>query len=237
MSSRHGPELGYSVVAGVIPCPRGWLIESAKLHGATFAPEKPRVVSSFTDVLDERPSFSTVAIHAPIGYLDEFRPGGRTCDAMARSLLGPRRGSTVHSAPLWESVNESGDGSSDHLDAITLELLPRFREVAKEMAPYLQRTIYEVHPELSFYRLNGDQPLRWSKKTHAGRIERFALLEKRIPGLSVVLGRHLDGVLQPHLLDAAALMWTGRLIQARAATRMPTDPEWDEQGLRMEMVF
>jgi predicted RNase H-like nuclease len=37
------------------------------------------------------------------------------------------------------------------------------------------------------------------------------------------------------LLDAAACLWTGRRVAARA-TRMPVDPEWDSQGLRMEIV-
>ena len=39
-----------------------------------------------------------------------------------------------------------------------------------------------------------------------------------------------------HLLDVAAFVWTARRIFARAAIRIPQDPEWDEQGLRMEIV-
>jgi len=34
---------------------------------------------------------------------------------------------------------------------------------------------------------------------------------------------------------AAAFLWTARRIFAHAAIRIPEDPEWDEQGLRMEM--
>ena len=47
-------------------------------------------------------------------------------------------------------------------------LLRRYREVAAEMAPYRQRTVFEVHPELSFFQLNGDVPLRWTKKFEVG---------------------------------------------------------------------
>jgi predicted RNase H-like nuclease len=82
---------------------------------------------------------------------------------------------------------------------VSTALLPRYREVAAEMAPYRQRTVYEVHPELSFFQINGDTPLRWTKKFEAGRDERRALF-------------------------------------ARAGTRLPTEPEWDDQGLRMEFV-
>jgi predicted RNase H-like nuclease len=56
-------------------------------------------------VLDEKPAFTVITINAPIGYADEAAPGGRTCDRVARSMLG-RRGSTVHSAPQRGCVQE-----------------------------------------------------------------------------------------------------------------------------------
>jgi predicted RNase H-like nuclease len=237
MANRGGPQLGYSVVAGTTPCAGGWLVASAKLQGATFAPEDPWVRTAFIDILDERPSFSVVALNVPIGYLDTARPGGRTCDRVARSLLGARRGAAVHSAPIRAVLESDGEGGPDALDAISHRLLPRYREVAGEMAPYLQRNIYEVHPELSFYQINGDQPLRWSKRTAAGRDERRALLIKRIPGVVRILNADLKGVPTSHLLDAAAMLWTARRVSGRSAARIPEDPEWDSQGLRMEMVF
>ncbi|MCW2929021.1 MAG: hypothetical protein JWM86_2989, partial [Thermoleophilia bacterium] len=39
-----------------------------------------------------------------------------------------------------------------------------------------------------------------------------------------------------HLLDAMADMVTARRIAARAVIRIPEDPEWDEQGVRMELL-
>ena len=175
--------------------------------------------------------------HKPafVGYIGENRPGGRTCDRMARALLG-RRGSTVHNAPSRASLEHGIVSGEDHLDAVTNVLLRRYREVAAEMAPYRQRTVYEVHPELSFFQINGDVPLRWSKKFEAGWEERNALLRKRIPGVERILEEEIDDVPVSHLLDVAAMLWTARRIFARAGTRLPTDPEWDEQGLRMEFV-
>src|ERR1700733_1347746 len=105
MRTRGGPDLPYSIVAGVTPCAPGWLVASAKLHGATFAPEAPRVLASFAEVLDERPSFSTIALNAPVGYVEDVHKGGRTCDRMARALLG-RRGSTIHNAPTRTSLQD-----------------------------------------------------------------------------------------------------------------------------------
>jgi predicted RNase H-like nuclease len=235
MLSRGGPNLPYSVVAGVTPCATGWLVASAKLHGATFAPELPHVLTSFAEVLDERPSFSVIALNAPVGYVDEAQVGGRTCDRMARALLG-RRGSTIHSAPTRASLEEETVVVDDHLDAITNVLLRRYKEVASEMAPYRQRTVFEVHPELSFFQINGDVPLRWSKKTEAGWQERSDLLKMRVPGSERILETEIEGVTPSHLLDVAAMVWTARRIFARAGTRLPADPEWDERGLRMEFV-
>ena len=233
--TRGGPVLPYSVVAAVTPCAPGWLVASAKLNGATFAPETPRVLSSFAEVLDERPSFSVIALNAPIGYVKDSNTGGRTCDRMARALLG-RRGSTVHNAPTRESLEEAVAVTGDGLDAVTNVLLRRYREVAAEMAPYRQRTVFEVHPELSFYQINQDVPLRWSKKFEAGSEERQALLKKRVQGSERILEVEIEDVPFSHLLDVAAMLWTARRIFARAGTRMPSDPEWDEQGLRMEFV-
>lgn len=232
---RRGPELPYSLVAGVKPCATGWLVAVAKLHGTTFAPEDPRVIESFAEILDERPGFSTVAVNAPIGYLESYVKGGRDCDRETRALVG-RRGAAIQSAPIRSQVE--GDEPSDDtgLSAVTRKLLPRYREVAEQMAPYRQRTVYEVSSELSFYQLNDDQPLKWPKNSQLGVHERRELLSRRIPGGERIFDAHLPRVPQAHLLDVAAFMWTARRIFARAGLRIPQDPQWDEQGLRMEII-
>jgi predicted RNase H-like nuclease len=192
------------------------------------------VIDTFGEVLDQRPSFAVIAVNAPIGFVDAAVVGGRACDREARALLG-RRGAAVHSAPRRASSARDILGT-DHLDAISKNLLPRYREVAEEMAPYRQRSVYEVHPELSFYQLNGDAPLRWSKKTEAGWNERRELLNKRIPGVERILSAELPRVPYSRLLDAAAFLWTARRIFAKAGQRVPAEPQWDDEGLRMEIV-
>ncbi len=233
--SRRGPDLPYKVVAGVKPCATGWLVAAAKLHGTTFAPEEPRVIETFVEVIDQRPAFEVLALNAPIGYLEELRTGGRTCDREARGLLG-RRGSAIQSPPIRPQVEEGLDQSAEGLNAVTRKLLPRYREVAAEMAPYHQRRVYEVTSELSFFQLNEDTPLRWSKRSSRGQEERRALLAKKIPGGERVFDAKIPRVPYSHLLDVAAFLWTARRIFAKAATRIPEDPEWDELGLRMEIV-
>jgi predicted RNase H-like nuclease len=232
--SKRGPELPYSIVASVTPCPGGWLVTSAKLHAATFSPEDSRVLEKFSSVFEERPQFDVIALNAPIGYPDE--PGiPRTCDRWARELLG-RRSMTVHNAPIRSSLESGMSRADEHLDAISLNLLPRYCEVAAEMLPFRQRQVYEAHPELSFYVINSDTPLKYSKKSEAGIEERRTLLEKRIPGVRRIIEQEIPGVPVPHLYDNAAMLWTARRIFAKAATRIPEDPEWDAEGLRKEIV-
>ena len=52
------------------------------------------------------------------------------------------------------------------------------------MAPFRQRTIYEVNADLSFFQLNEDVPMRWSKHSEKGMEERRALLEAKMPGVT-----------------------------------------------------
>ncbi len=232
---RRGPDLPYSLVAGVTPCRGGWLVAAAKLQGTIFSPEDPTRVDSFVDVLDMRPGYSTIALNAPVGGLDQATTGGRTCDREARALLG-RRGSAVKSAPI---AVDSPDGTSllpDHIDAISRALLPRYQEVAREMAPFRQRTVFEVNADLSFYQMNDDVPMRWSKYSDKGMEERRSLVETKLPGALRIIDTEVLGASASHLLDAAAILWTARRIFAKAAIRIPADPEWDEQGLRMEFL-
>jgi predicted RNase H-like nuclease len=231
----RGPSLPYTLIAGVVPHQPGWLVASAKLQGATMAPEPPRVLTSFADVLDEKPSFAVIALWAPIGLLDKPDPGGRLCERAGRALLGPRRGA-IRSAPSWLAVERVGERASVGLDAVTAALMPHYVEVANEMAPYRQRTVFEVHPELSFLQLNDDRPLETSKRTAAGGAQRRQLVQRRIPAVERILDASISGVQRAQLLDATASLWTARRILARAVTRLPADPVWDSRGLRMEMV-
>jgi len=237
VSLHRGPTLPYSLIAGVTPCAPGWLLQAAKIKGATFAPEKPRVYESFLEILTERPSFEVAVVNAPIGYLDTPDKGPRTCDLEARALVGVRRGGSIHNAPSRAVLEGLVDPREARLDTVTISLLSRYREVAKEMSPFRQRLIYEGHPELSFYQLNKDTPMKLSKKLVPGRDERLDVLETHLPGLAEILEAQLEGVAEKHVYDGLALLWTARRVWGRAAHRMPKEPEWDSQGLRMEFVF
>jgi predicted RNase H-like nuclease len=207
---------------------------TGKLQGVTLFPETPQVLGKLTEILDYRPSFEVVAIHIPIGLPADRTPGGRLCDQEARRLLGRRRAAAIMSPPPRSVLGT--DLQPEGLSAVARTLLPRIQEAHREIASYNQRLVYEVHPELGFYELNGDRPLRYGKRTTMGREERLALLSDRIPGVERVLEHRPETVSVPALLDACVNLWTARRIAARAVTRLPDVPEWNEDGLRMELV-
>ena len=230
---RRGAPLPYRPLAAVEPCPGGWLVVPGKLQGVSLFPDPPSVVGKITDVLDARPPYEIIALHSPIGLPGERMPGGRACDREARRLLGPRRGTSIISPPTRSVVHDvSGAG----LSAVVRAQLARIREVQRDVASYHQRTVLEVHPELGFFQLNEDTPLKFSKRTHLGIDERLGLLQARIPGLERVLDNIPAGVKLPTLLDACVGLWTARRIAARAVSRLPEVPEWNDDGLRMEIV-
>jgi len=233
--TRRGPELPYKLVAGVVPSAGKWLVASAKVSGATFSPEAPRLIDTFSLVLDERPTFDAIVINAPIGLPTGVDLGYRTCDIEARELLG-ERGNVITAVP-GRRVFEKKDMSVDGLDAITQVLMPRYRDVVSEMSPYRQRQVYEGKPELSFLQLNGGVPMKYPKFRAQGQAERRALLVSKLNGIERVLDFEIDRVKPYHLTDAAVLVWSARRAFTHTARRLPFEPEWDSEGLRMEYVM
>jgi predicted RNase H-like nuclease len=234
-----GPVLPYKLIAGVEPCPGGWLVVSGRLQGITAHPQEPEVFPTFAEILDYRPSFEVIAIHCHLSFPEDDTPGGRTCDRLARQLLGWPRSGAIGSPPSRQYLR-TGDldaRARKGLNPINARLMRRFAEVAEEMQPYRQRQVFEVHPELSFFQLNDDKPMQHSKYSDVGVAERRRLVESKIPGAADVLDARVPGgITARHLLDAMADMVTARRIAARAVIRIPEDPEWDEQGVRMELL-
>jgi predicted RNase H-like nuclease len=241
VSGRHrGAPLPYKMLAGVVPCPGGWLVAPGRLQGIQLFPVAPEVFPTIREVLDYKPAFQVVAVGAPIGLPSESRRGGRTCDREARRLLGWPRSGAMPSPPTRAALKGRTFAEAyrlnDGLSAVTWGQLPRIAELDAEMEPYWQRNVYEVHPELSFYQLNDDAPMRFSKHSEVGRKERRTLLEDKVKGVDHVLDRRVRGARRAHLIDAAACLWTARRIAARAVARVPEVPEWDDEGLRMEIL-
>ena len=234
--------LPYTPIAGVVPCPAGWLVLPARLIGVTIVAEEPYVLTALPDVLDYRPSFTTIVLGAPIGFADEPGPGYRRCDLDARALLGwPRRTSVApvpSRAALYAANVHEALEAEPWLTPLGLRHFPRLREIDAEIQPYHQRRVFSAHPELSFLNVNGDRPTESYPYWPEGPAERLRLLKDRLPGLGAIMraDRTPSGASLRQVVDAAGLLWTARRIAGRAITRLPTDPEWDSQGRRVELV-
>lgn len=238
---RQGPSLPYDELAAVIPCRRGWAVAVGKLIGIQVFPDEPTVVARFRDVIDNIPAYKIIAVTLPVGLPTEPHRGGRMADEAARHVLGFPHAGAIGSTPTRRALTQRGyeaarTANGGLLDVVTWQQFRRIRELDEEMEPYLQRRVFEVRPELSFYQLNEDVPMQHPKDSAAGRKEREALLRQRMPGAQRILDADVAGVPRYQLADLAVTLWTARRIAARAITRVPEDPEWDDKGLRMEIV-
>lgn len=239
-STRH--QLPYRPIAAVVPCTAGWLVMPARLQGVTVLVEPAFTVKRLFEVLDYRPSFDAVALGAPVGFPAVPAGGRRGCDLAARQVLGWPRRSAVADIPSVAALRAASAGAAAALDPcvtpLTFRHFARWREIDDELQPFHQRTVFSTHPELSFHLLNGDAPLSSSPYTEVGQNERLRLATSKLPGVDAVVraGNALRGVTRRDLIDAAGLIWTARRIAGRVLNRYPDDPEWNEAGLRMELV-
>jgi predicted RNase H-like nuclease len=234
-------KLPYKTIAGVVPCPGGWLIVTARLAGVTVSADDMVVVRQLFDVLDYKPKFDAAAIYAPVGFYEYPVGPYRPCDREARDLIGWPRVVGVKPMPSRAALRAKTRDEARQIEPwLTNDDFRRFkwwREAEREFQPFHQRTFYSAHPDLSFTSLNGDQPLKTSPFHPDGLLERVRLVRDKLPGLEDVIMRPAPpGAGQLHLMQACALVWTARRASGRAMTRLPVDPTWDDAGMRMELV-
>ena len=208
------------------------------LQGIHLAPQPAFLVPVLTDVLDYRPAFAVIALHAPVGLND--KPGERrTCDRKTRELLGAR-GAAVIPAPSRELLEaksfEEARLVEPGMDIARWRALPKAAEAAREVQSWNQRTVWEVHPELALRQMNGGEPVPFPRSSPLGRAERARLVSVTLPGAEQVLKERPGSIREGKLIDALADLWTARHIRARAITRTSDEPIWDSQGLRMDIV-
>jgi len=223
-------------VAGVDGCKNGWF-------AVFFDPSTGRraweLYGSIQAILDSTYAPKVVAIDIPIGLREKAEKGGRPCDRAARDLLGQPRARSVFSPPVRNSLVHVNDyrvalaanrrSSSEKL-GISRQchaLFPKLREadsLTLNGARFEQR-IYEVHPEVCFYQMNGCRPMRYSKKAknRAGIEERKRALNSTVFAgfLADILGNRPHTVAQDDALDAIAACWTALRIEKGVA--LPKD--------------
>jgi predicted RNase H-like nuclease len=244
--------------AGIDGCPAGWIVAFVRPDGPEV---RIRIVPSFADVLasDERPEFIVVDI--PIGLPDSGSRGGRAAENAVRHLLGQRQ-SSVFSIPSRQAVfaepgpfagqvalNEAHRRASEIARAtcepprgIAIQafmIFPKIREVDVLLRSdaSLPDRVFESHPEVAFWRLNGERALTEPKKVKGRCYEPGLALRRQ---LLVAAGVPADalhaapkGAGPDDLLDAFACAAVARRLHAGVAKPFPDPPPRDSFGLPM----
>ena len=233
-------------VAGVDGCRNGWVavfrsLEDPPRHSRQF-------FGCFADLLASEQNPSIIAVDVPIGLPERAGKGGRGPESAVRPFLGKRKPS-VFSIPSRAAVH-----APDYVEAcrVALEtsdpprkisrqgfaIFPKILEIDRLMTPALETRVYEVHPELAFWRLNGETAMSLPKKakdgaTSSGIEQRQALLECFGFDPAFWLHQRPRGVAADDLVDASVSAVIAERILRGEASPFPAKPSRDEKGLRM----
>ena len=233
-------------IAGADGCKAGWVVAFA---GADRSDEvRVRVVAKFADIFAAPEQPRIVAVDIPIGLPAHVGPEGRGPERAVRPLLGKRQ-SSVFAVPSRSAVYAPDYGSACRLALETSDppkkvskqlfmIAPKIREVDETLRGVPERIgrVFEVHPEVAFWRINGERALSEPKKVK-GRpygpglaLRRGLLMAAGLPELTVNASPP-KGAAADDLLDALACAATARRILAGRATPFPDPPLRDEFGL------
>jgi predicted RNase H-like nuclease len=186
----------------------------------------------------------------PIGLPDRTGIGGRAAENAVRPMLGARQ-SSVFSIPSRPAIYAADYGEACRIAAASSEpprkiskqlfnIAPKIREVdeALRAAPEAAKRVFEVHPELAFWRLNGGRALTEPKKVKGKPYEpglalrRTLLLAAGLPP-DAVNAMPPQGAAADDVLDALACAAIARRLHAGLARPFPDPPPRDAFGLPM----
>lgn len=231
-------------VAGVDGCRDGWAVTFWDLAGKRSP--RFRRISTFPEILDAPEAPRIVAVDMPIGLPARVGRGGRGPEPAAREHLGERK-SSVFSIPSRRAVYAPDYGTACSIALETSDpprkiskqgfmLFPKIREIDGVMTADLCSRVYEVHPELAFWRLNNGAAMRTPKKIKSrvnpdGLAERRELLEARGFKPEFFAQPLPRGVAADDLVDSCACALIAIRIAEGTASPFPEDPDVDERGL------
>jgi len=233
-------------VAGVDGCRSGWAVVFRDMNRS----ESPRLAlaARFQDILEAPEAPQIIAVDMPIGLPEHTGRGGRAAEQAARPHLGPRQ-SSVFSVPARRAVmcddyTQACRMALAHSDPPRkvskqcFHLFPKIREIDALMTPALEARVYEVHPELSFWRLNGGRAMTLPKKLKGrahgpGLAERGRLLQAHGFEADFLDQARPPGVGADDLIDASVNALIAERIASGKAQPFPPEPPRDAKGLRI----
>lgn len=234
-------------IAGADGCRVGWVVAFARLDRPDEAP-RVRILPDLAAILDAPEAPSVVAIDMPIGLPERIVGPGRAAEQAVRPLLGGRQ-SSVFSIPSRAAVEAESyaDCCRIALETSTpprkvskqgFMLFPKIREIDALLRarPDAAARVFEVHPEVAFWRMNGERALATPKKVRSrpnpeGLAERRALLlAAGLPAACVEAAPPRGAGADDHLDALAGLVVARRLAEGNARP-FPDPPDRDAYGL------
>jgi len=243
-------------IAGVDGCRKGWIAVTLAPGGAPSA----GVFPTFAALIAVLPDDATIAVDMPIGLPDFTQKGGRGPEVLVRRFLGERQ-SSVFSIPSRAALHafaepfttlgrwyeghrlasEAARATSDPPRGVSIQAFGIFAKIREIDAlliarPALRERVIESHPEVAFWRLNGEQAMRLPKKVRtminpAGMEERRALLARIGLPAEFVHAAPPRGAAADDFLDACALLFIAARLARGEARPFPDPPGRDSHGI------
>jgi predicted RNase H-like nuclease len=195
---------------GIDACKRGWTV--VELAGDDV---NIHYLHHLSELQIKVPGAEFVGIDMPIGIPEQ---GRRSADVAAKQLLGKRRNSVFYvpvrtvleASTHYEATRVARQLMGQGVSQQSYSLGPKIFEVERWL-PSAPCPVREVHPELSFWRLDTDG-ITASKKTWTGAMQRARALKKVGIDLDRAVGDGGEFGTVDDVLDAAAAAWSARRI-------------------------
>lgn len=233
-------------VVGVDGCPSGWAVVSLPADGPLIPAFG--LANSFAEIAERAVAPSVIAIDMPIGLPSHCGEGGRGPEKLIRPLLKDRQ-SSVFSIPSRQAVYAEDYGSACEIALRTstpprkvskqaFNLFPKIREVDRYLRKTNHPPVFEVHPELAFWRFNGECAMSLPKKVKsranpAGIDQRIALLVDQGIAADFFDTPRPRGVGDDDFVDATVCALMALRIFRGKAVPTPNPPLKDEHGIKI----
>ena len=246
---------GRTRLAGIDGCNGGWVVA---LADPGYANISLRHINSFAELFADGEGPSVAAVDIPVGLPERTGPKGRTPERLVRPLLGARQ-SSVFSIPSRSAVYAGADphesderkrflracelarATSAQGRAVAKQGFHIFRKIV-DVDIFLQQRcdvlgrVFEVHPEVAFWRMNGSTPVPEPKKIKGKLNQRGIELRARLLVGAGVPANCIDiplpkPVARDDWVDALAALVVARRLACREAISFPSPPEVDRLGI------
>ena len=211
---------------GLDGCKYGW-ITAQLLKDKTI---QLRIIKELDEINNITKESAIIGIDIP---LELHKKGKRNAEKEARRILGSRA-STIFSSPSINTLQATSYIEACRINyketglKISKQSWYLFWKIKQARKIYLDKTsnktLYEIHPELSFMAMNKMEVIKESKKTIEGRKKRLDLIRHIYPSFDFGIERNKflkKDVADDDILDVLAVLWSTQKIIDNIASHVP----------------